>query len=329
MEKLFILTGNLVGTMRVRTEKQGTFLEILLRRAAEGAFTVYLVDGRGVLCEVALDSKLRGSVFRPFDVHAVLLVADKPHETEFMAEGGFIGRAKLSEQAKRDVRILRLAAPNKAEERAAAFKPEFSVVSRAEEVKKPAGEKAEAVAPAPRADEAEKAVQNAVQKADTEPKLYGAGNAAEAINEQAYPAMEYAIRAGEARKEEENAFGNAFRAPEGTQGARALDEILKKADELFRPLDEQFKEEADGSPPENAVYNPFPDAFPASHWKKVNYPGTSRFYLEGEMEKNGMKFTLHALPGEYSPVAPMRRRGFTHFYRAADGSGYWVRVQKR
>jgi len=326
MEKLLILTGDLVGTMRVRTEKQGTFIEILLRRAAEGMFNVYLVDGRGVLCEVKLDAKLRGSVSRPFDVHAVLLVAEeeKLYETEFLAEGGFIGRAKLKEQAKCDVRILRSAAPVRTQERAALHKPELSVMPHAEEVKKPLIEKAEIAASY--AIEAESPAQNV---AGTQPKLYGAGNAAEAINGEVGAAKEYAIHTGDAREEEENAFGSTFRASERTQGARALDEILKKADELFRPLDEQFKDEANEPPPENAVYNPFPDAFPASHWKKVNYPGTSRFYLEGEMEKNGMKFTLHALPGEYSPVAPMRRRGFTHFYRATDGSGYWVRVQKR
>lgn len=324
MEKLFILTGDIVGTMRVRTEKQGTFIEILLRRAAEGTFTVYLVDGRGVLCEVALDAKLRGSVPRPFDVHAVLLVADKPRETEFLAEGGFIGRVKLKEQAKRDVRILRLSAPMKTEVRTAALKSEISVLPHAEDVKKPLLEKVETAAA--QVVEEEKPPQSTVI---AQPKLYGAGNAAEAINGEINLVKKYAVHADNAREEEENAPESAFRPPEGTQSARALDEILKKADELFRPLDEQFTIKANEPAPENAVYNPFPDAFPTSSWKKVNYPGTSRFYLEGEMEKNGAKLTLHALPGEYSPVAPMRRRGFTHFYRATDGSGYWVRVRKR
>jgi hypothetical protein len=323
MEKLFILTGDIVGTMRVRTEKQGTFIEILLRRAAEGVFMVYLVDGRGVLCEVKLDARLRGSVPRPFDVHAVLLVADKPRETEFLAEGGFIGRVKLKEQAKRDVRILRSAAPLKTEVRTAALKSEISVLPHPEDVKKPLLEKVDAVS---QVVEAEKPVQSAVI---AQPKLYGAGNAAEAINGEVNIAKKHAIYADNAQEEEENTPASAFRAPEGTQSTRALDEILKKADELFRPLDEQFTIKANEPAPENAIYNPFPDAFPTSRWKKVNYPGTSRFYLEGEMEKNGTKLTLHALPGEYSPVAPMRRRGFTHFYRASDGSGYWVRVRKR
>ena len=155
-------------------------------------------------------------------------------------------------------------------------------------------------------------------------RLYNAGSAADAIGEQARLTREYA---GAARAEENEEA--AFRPPEEAQSPRALDEILKKADELFRPLDAQFAPLPDKPAAENAVYNPFPAAFPASRWKKVNYPGTDRFYLEGEMEQNGVRFLLHALPGEYAPVPPMRRRGFTRFFRAADGNGYWVRMQRR
>ena len=32
---------------------------------------------------------------------------------------------------------------------------------------------------------------------------------------------------------------------------------------------------------EDAV-NPFPEAFPFSRWKRISYPGTDRYYLEGE-----------------------------------------------
>ncbi|MCE5234812.1 MAG: hypothetical protein LLF87_01990 [Eubacteriales bacterium] len=331
MEKLIILTGSLMGTMRVRTEKQGTFVEIALRKGSPGAYTAYLVDGRGALCEIKLDASLKGDAPRPFDAHAALVAADTAHGTEFAAEGGFIGRSTLLEQAKRDVRILRAAnAPRKAEERP------VSLVQKA-------------VAPAAREDPVPLAQKAAVQESAEQPRLYsagnagadaaqepwpnaqktriyGAGSAADAIGEQARLTREYA---GAARVREEREEEDAFRPPEGAQSPRALDEILKKADELFRPLDAQFALGADAPAAENAVYNPFPDAFPASRWKKVNYPGTSRFYLEGETEQNGVKLLLHALPGEYAPVPPMRRRGFTRFLRAADGSGYWVRVQRR
>lgn len=303
MEKLIILTGSLMGTMRVRTEKQGTFVEIALRKGSAGAYTVYLVDGRGALCEIRLDASLKGGASRPFDAHAALVAADTSRGTEFAAEGGFIGRSVLLEQAKRDVRILSGAsAPRKAEERP------VSLVQKAV------------------------AQENAAQEPNArQARIYSAGSAADAIGEQARLTREYAgaARAPTAPGREGREEGNAFRPPQGAEGPRALDEILKKADELFRPLDAQFALGADAPADENAVYNPFPDAFPASHWKKVNYPGTSRFYLEGETEQNGVKLLLHALPGEYAPVPPMRRRGFTRFLRAADGSGYWVRVQRR
>lgn len=294
MEKLIILTGDIVGTMRVHTEKQGTNVEIALRKGSQGSYTAYLVNGLGALCPVTLDAALKGGVERPFDVHAVLLVSSFGPRVEFLAEGGFVGRQKLLEQAKRDVRILRAEVPAK-----------------------------------------EKAATPAIRTEPAPPLAYRVESAAEAVNEQTrLAAKEYAgiVRAGEAQGREggKNAETAAFRAQqEERQNSRALEEILKKADVLFRPLDEQLKADAYRPAPENAVYNPFPDAFPAARWKKVNYPGTSRFYLEGEMEQNGSQMLLHALPGEYAPVPPMRRRGFTRFLRAADGNGYWVRMQRK
>lgn len=77
------------------------------------------------------------------------------------------------------------------------------------------------------------------------------------------------------------------------------------------------------------IYNPFPDAYPRSNWKRKFYPGTNRFYLEGEALKDNMRLLIHALPGEYSPVPPMRNRGFTKFMRSTDGSGYWLRIQRK
>ena len=171
-----------------------------------------------------------------------------------------------------------------------------------------------------------------IGKPEEPARLYNAGSAADAVREQTRLTKEYAgaVRAGEVSAHEEAPEGGAFRPPEGArENSRALDEILKKADELFRPLDVQLAANNPQLAAENTVYNPFPDAFPASRWKKVNYPGTNRFYLEGEMEQNGIRMVLHALPGEYAPVPPMRRRGFTRFFRAMDGNGYWVRVQKR
>ncbi len=321
MEKLIILTGTLVGTVRVRTLKQGTELEVLLRKGHTSGCTAYLVDGLGGLCAVELAPSLKGGINRPFDVHAVLLVADTPRGPEFLAEGGFIGRAKMLEQAKRDIRIASLV-PYQAVQEATAAVQEANVSDFIQKNQQEANELNKSVeVPVPETD-----------KTAEPSRLYSAGSAADAVREQTRLTKEYAgaVRAGEASVREEASEGGAFRSPEiARENSRALDEILKKADELFRPLDAQFAANDPRVAPENAVYNPFPDAFPASRWKKVNYPGTSRFYLEGEMEQNGIRMVLHALPGEYAPVPPMRRRGFTRFFRAMDGNGYWVRVQRR
>ena len=325
MEKLIILTGTLVGTMRVRTQKQGTEVEVLLRKGHVNGCTAYLVDGLNGLCAVELNASLKGGINRPFDVHAVLLVVDTPRGPEFMAEGGFIGRAKMLEQAKRDIRILRTGlAPHRAAEAPSAAAEVETAKSSSVVQKNTADENTPTKSLVGPIEE--------IGKSEEAARLYNAGSAADAVHEQTRLTKEYAgaVRAGEVSAHEGASEGGAFRPPEGTrENSRALDEILKKADELFRPLDVQLAANNPQPAAENTVYNPFPDAFPASRWKKVNYPGTNRFYLEGEMEQNGIRMVLHALPGEYAPVPPMRRRGFTRFFRAMHGNGYWVRVQKR
>lgn len=113
--------------------------------------------------------------------------------------------------------------------------------------------------------------------------------------------------------------------------SEAMKNILKKAEELFSPLREDKEKQAEEKAvDENALFNPFPDAFPRSVWKKVAYPGTNRYYLEGRAIKDGMRLIIHALPGEYSPVNPMMsRNGFKKFMRSSDGSGYWLKIRRQ
>lgn len=117
-----------------------------------------------------------------------------------------------------------------------------------------------------------------------------------------------------------------------------LNEILKRADVLFHTPVQPAKTgnnkreiprrvAASGVREEVPVYNPFPDAFPRSVWKRVLYPGTSRYYLEGEVVKDGARYMVHALPGEYG-AAMQRGNGFSRFMRAADGTGYWLRIRR-
>jgi hypothetical protein len=80
---------------------------------------------------------------------------------------------------------------------------------------------------------------------------------------------------------------------------------------------------------DDSVPNPFPETFPNSKWRKVTYPGTNRYYLEGEATGPNGRFQIAALPGEYSAVPPQRAKGFDRFIRAADGCGYWLRLMKR
>ena len=68
--------------------------------------------------------------------------------------------------------------------------------------------------------------------------------------------------------------------------------------------------------------------FPGVVWRRVRYPGTRRYYLEGTGQVNGVRCTLYALPGESYPAQPYRARGFTRFVRDVNGNGYWVKVKR-
>lgn len=107
------------------------------------------------------------------------------------------------------------------------------------------------------------------------------------------------------------------------QNSAALLEILQKAAELFpaeqpRPAVQPVQNDA--------VVNPFPEAFPFSRWRRVEYPGTDRCYLEGEARHRGVDYVIHALPGDRRHGGPP---GYSRFLRARDGSGFWVRVRRK
>lgn len=108
--------------------------------------------------------------------------------------------------------------------------------------------------------------------------------------------------------------------PAPRQNSAVLLDILQKAAELF-PAGEQPAP----PPSQDAVLNPFPGEFPFSRWRRVEYPGTDRCYLEGEVRHRGADYVIHALPGDRRSCPP----GYTRYLRARDGSGFWVRIRKK
>ncbi len=138
------------------------------------------------------------------------------------------------------------------------------------------------------------------------------------------------------RSQTESALNEYGNRPSGESSV--LNDILKRADILFHTPVQPAKAgiikrdiprpaASSGIREEIHVYNPFPDAFPRSVWKRVVYPGTSRYYLEGEVVKDGARYLVHALPGEYG-AAMQRGNGFSRFMRSADGTGYWLRIRR-
>lgn len=107
------------------------------------------------------------------------------------------------------------------------------------------------------------------------------------------------------------------------QASPALQNILRMAAYLFPP-----QQTPDAPPPQEESapplpYVPFPTAYPGIAFRKVNYPGSERFYLEGRIKNGAALYELHAIQGNFAPVPPVP--GFTQFLRAGDGTGYWIR----
>lgn len=115
-------------------------------------------------------------------------------------------------------------------------------------------------------------------------------------------------------------------APSRQQSPALLD-ILQRAQALFAPQESQAASVSSQTPAPKPISNPFPRAFPQSAWKRVEYPGRPGHYLVGEGVGRGGPYTVYALPGVYAPVS--RQPGFGRFLRAADGSGYWIRIVPR
>ncbi len=105
-----------------------------------------------------------------------------------------------------------------------------------------------------------------------------------------------------------------------------LMEILQKAAELFPPEPPKAASSIQPQPAGDTVANPFPREFPFSRWRRVEYPGTDRCYLEGEARMRGVDYVIHALPASRPNGGPP---GYSRFLRARDGSGFWVRVRRK
>lgn len=126
------------------------------------------------------------------------------------------------------------------------------------------------------------------------------------------------IRAGTvaASNGEHVAYGAA--PPRDTQWSDAVRE-LSRPEEAPKPSGVGMAE---------AAGSLFPEAFPGISWRRVRYPGTRRYYLEGVGLVNGGRCIIYALPGENYPAQPYRARGFTRFVRDVNGNGYWVKVKR-
>ena len=77
--------------------------------------------------------------------------------------------------------------------------------------------------------------------------------------------------------------------------------------------------------------SPFPDEFPESQWRKIEYKGMNSHYLLGDIFSKGtLVATAFAVPAAYSPVMPPWVDKRSRYYMARNGAGgYWVLLTAR
>lgn len=354
-ERIIAFHGMRRGAAHILSGADGTHITLTLRPGAKldappipKAACLAGLDGTAVRVPLSGGA---GRTAARVDPAVILLVADAPGGEIFCAEGarGALDRRAV-EALKRPLRALR-AGGNR--ESPPAEAPREAPPHAAEAAKKPMAERepqeprAQAAPPAPALPEApaekparaeqrtathrpeppqprSEALQSILSKAsELFPPGGGEGGAA------AHFASDEPLRGAFVPRplavQEERRRRNVI--PAGMAGQTRLrdPQWSDAVRELSRPEDAP---KPSGVGTAEAAGSLFPEAFPGVSWRRVRYPGTRRYYLEGSGLVNGARSTVYALPGEGYPAQPYRARGYTRFVRDTNGNGYWVKVKR-
>lgn len=329
LQKTIPLRGDHRALLRLASQDGQTFQAVLDPPPASGC--LFLAGDAGQVQPVPLSPEGAGSLALDF-IPLAALVYDG---TGFPLAGGFAGRPALLEQSQLSIRLQGL--PQPAAPPTAPAQPPDAAPS-------PAAGPAPQAAPGeaspdalPKQAEAQAAQAEPSQAAplcapaQPDPDMPGPpqGEAepcqAPAAQEDAPP--EQPCQASAVQEDAPPKQPCQAESASNRQQSPVLLDILQRAQALFAPQEGQAAPARPQAPAPTPISNPFPRAFPQSVWKRVEYPGRPGHYLVGEGMGRGGAYTVYALPGAYAPVS--RQPGFGRFLRAADGSGYWVRIVPR
>ncbi len=284
-----MLSGQFSGTAHLCAENERTELRLNTRRALPEECTAYLLCA-SKLVPMPLYAGA-GSVKGRFAADALLVATGE----RLLCSGGFSGRSQSYEQALREMRLI-------------AFSLSQSSANKGGSESEAAKEKASSP----------KHAQASIENSEK--------NEAEEKDKTSAAAADIAADIIEETPASSASESFPFKLPAGGESP-ALFEILQKAQSLFGPLRAmQQAQPPVKEAPREAPLCPFPREYPKAVWKKVQYPASPRYYLEGTMQNAEGRFILHAITGEYSATPPVP--GFKRFLRAEDGCGYWIRIRK-
>ncbi|NLD83446.1 MAG: hypothetical protein GX637_04705 [Clostridiales bacterium] len=289
--KMIALQGEMYrGIARVEQRQGGVAVLCTLRPQPKAALTAYLITDRGIE-PVALENG-RGTLPDGTPAPAGMLVATSAPLT-FLAQGAPRGTRLDFEPIKLRLRLEQMWSGKQAAAAAAEAEEYTNTGAPAIQIK----ETEET------ADAGGDQIKSFSSRTGTLLDILGPGEGApDAFRQTPGPAVPVMAKPPPRAKDRPIApHIKAPRAPEDGAGVR------------------QEQEQAD----------PFPGAFENAAWKRVDFVGTQKYYLQGQVRRNGRLFEVHALPGNYEAVPTMRRQGFTRFLRAADGTGYWLKFRRK
>lgn len=331
-ERIIAFHGVRRGAARIRAGREGTCVTLTLRPEQKGApvpTAICLGGMDGEALRIPLTG-CEGRAAQYVDPAVLLLIAEGPGGEVFCAEGarGALDRRAI-EGLKCSLRPLRreAAVPKAKGEQAPA---PVAAVAGEEQEPAPAPRMAEPPAkpvqtPIPRPQPQSEALRDILAKAN---ELFPPNGAVEghfASDAPLHGPFVPRPLAPQAEGRKRIPAGQVQDVRAGDGGAdpawRAAVLELNSPEGAPKPAGVGRAEAADGSL--------FPDAFPGMRWRRVRYPGTRRYYLEGTGHIDGVPMVVYALPGEKYPPQPYHGRGFTRFVRDVNGNGYWVKVRRR
>lgn len=107
---------------------------------------------------------------------------------------------------------------------------------------------------------------------------------------------------------------------------RLANDFYARVDRIHTPAVDNLVHKEDNSAEAERGIDLFPAVFPGARWRYVESSSVIGHYEGDYRYPDGERVRILAVRGRCAPRPPRTLSGFTRFLRAADGTGYWLRI---